>query len=441
MRALKALREAVRARQEELVQAVSEDFGGRSREETLALEVFAIYSQINHARRNLKKWMKRRRVKGAWFLQPSQAFYQYQPLGVVGVIGTWNYPLLLTIGPLIEALAAGNRVIVKPSEMAERTAGVLADLIAKTFPADYVACVLGGAEVAREFSGLPFDHLFFTGSARVGEQVLRAAAANLTPVTLELGGKCPVILHPSYPLRRAVERIMVGKLYNSGQTCVAPDYVMVSEGQLEEFELLAREQVGRLYPQLVDNPDYTRMAGVRQYERVAELVADAARKGARVVSMGTGGGRVFPPTLIFDATDEMAVMREEIFGPVLVVVSYRALDEAIAFVNARPRPLALYYFDENAKRVDEVLGRTMSGGVTVNDCIFHLGQPNLPFGGVGRSGMGQYHGFDGFVTFSKKRGVMVQRRWAATALLHAPFGRLAKGIIRMMLWMEGGGWA
>jgi len=440
MRALKDLRKAVRARQEELVQAVSEDFGGRSRQETLALEVFAIYSQINHARRNLKRWMKRRAVKGAWFLQPSRAFYQYQALGVVGVIGTWNYPLLLTLGPLIEALAAGNRVMIKPSEMAERTADVIADMIAKTFPEDYVTCVLGGAEMAREFSELPFDHLFFTGSARVGEQVLRAAAANLTPVTLELGGKCPVILHKSYPLRRAVERIMVGKLYNAGQTCVAPDYVMVSEGRLEEFELLAREHVRRLYPELAGNSDYTRMAGVKQYDRVAELVADAARKGARVVSMGAGGDGAFPPTLIFEATDEMAVMREEIFGPVLVVVSYRTMEEAIAFVNARPRPLALYYFDENPRRVDELLARTMSGGVTVNDCIFHLGQPNLPFGGVGRSGMGQYHGSDGFVTFSKKRGVMVQRRWAATGLLHAPFGALAKELIRAMLWVEGGGW-
>jgi coniferyl-aldehyde dehydrogenase len=436
MRALKILRDSLRQHQEDLVQAISEDFGGRSREETLTLEVFAIYSQINHARRHLKSWMRRQPVSGAWFLQPSRAFYQYQPLGVVGVIGTWNYPLLLSIGPMIEALAAGNRVMLKPSEIAGRTAQRIAEIIAKTFPPDYVTCILGGPEVSQAFSALPFDHLFFTGSAQVGQQVLKAAAANLTPVTLELGGKSPVIVHESYPLRRAVERILVGKLYNAGQTCVAPDYVMVQAGQEQAFEELARRQVAALYPTIVDSPDYTRIVSSRHYDRLSALVADAARKGARVVSMGAGGARAFPPTLIFEATDEMAVMREEIFGPVLPVVTYRNIDEAIAFVNARPRPLALYYFDENRRRVDDLLQRTMSGGVTVNDCIFHLGQPNLPFGGVGPSGMGQYHGFDGFVTFSKKRGVMVQRRWAATALLHAPFGNLARVLIEIMLKIE-----
>jgi coniferyl-aldehyde dehydrogenase len=440
MRALKALRAAVRAREDEFVRAISDDFGGRSREETLTFEVFAIYSQINHARRHLKKWMKRRAVSGAWFLQPSRAFYQYQALGVVGIIGTWNYPLLLTIGPMIEAIAAGNRVMVKPSEMAERTGRLIADLIAKTFPSDYVGCVLGGAEASRAFSELPFDHLFFTGSARVGQEVMRAAAQNLTPVTLELGGKSPVILHASYPLDLAAGRIMAGKLTNAGQTCVAPDYVLVQEGQLERFELAARRAVKRLYPALANNPDYTRLAGARQFARVSELVADAARKGARVALMNPADEElsgVFPPALIFDVTDEMAVMREEIFGPVLPVVSYRTMEEAVAYVNARPRPLALYYFDEDRGRVDEVLARTMSGGVTVNDCLFHLGQPNLPFGGVGPSGMGQYHGFDGFVTFSKKRGVMVQRRWAATGLLRAPFAGWRKRIIQAMLWLAG----
>jgi coniferyl-aldehyde dehydrogenase len=442
MLALKTLHNTLRIHQDALVAAISEDFGGRSREETLTLEVFALYSQINHARRNLKKWMRRITVAGAWFLQPARAFYQYQPLGVVGLSGTWTYPLLLTISPLIDALAAGNRVMLKPSEMTPRTAQVIAKIIESAFPPDSVTCVQGGEDVSQAFASLPFDHLLFTGSARVGQQVLKAASANFTPVTLELGGKSPVILHETYPLARAVQRIITAKLYNAGQTCVAPDYVLVPSTQWQNFELLAKQQVAALYPALMNNPDYTRIINAAHYERLTALVADAARKGARVVSINPAAepihaqNRVFPPTFIFEPSADMAIMREEIFGPVLPVISYRTMDEAIAFVNARPHPLALYYFDENKSRIDELLTRTMSGGVTVNDCLFHLGQPNLPFGGVGPSGMGHYHGFDGFVTFSKKRAVMLQTRWAATALLHAPFRKLARTLIQLMIKIE-----
>jgi coniferyl-aldehyde dehydrogenase len=326
-------------------------------------------------------------------------------------------------------------VMLKPSEITPRSAEVIAQIISSTFPPEYVTCVTGGPEVASTVAALPFDHLFFTGSTRVGQLVMQAAAANLTPVTLELGGKSPVILHASYPLARAVQRIMVGKLYNTGQTCVAPDYLLLPEGREVAFEAEAHRVVAALYPRLVDNPDYTRIVSLRHYERLLALVEDAAGKGARVVTLnpagerGTPENKIFPPTLIFVPSDVMGVMQEEIFGPLLPVITYRTLDEAIAYVNARPRPLALYYFDEDAHRVDEVLSRTISGGVTINDCIFHLGQHNLPFGGVGPSGMGHYHGFDGFVTFSKKRGVMVQRRWAATALFHAPFRARTQAMI------------
>ncbi len=443
MDALAALRDGLRARQAELIRAVHEDFGGRSSDETLLLELFPLYDQIRHARRHLRGWMRRRRVRGSWFLLPARAHYQYEPLGVVGVIGAWNYQLLLTLGPVVDAIAAGNHVLLKPSEITARSADVIASIIADTFSPEYVACVTGGPEVGAAFASLPLDHLLFTGSTSVGGLVLRAAAENLTPVTLELGGKSPAIVHESYPFALAVERIIAGKLYSAGQTCVAPDYVLIPEGREAEFEEEVARVVGRVYPRLPDNADYTRIATPRHYDRLRALVADATAKGARVVEIGAAGKRTsaadrfFPPTLIFRPTDEMTAMREEIFGPILPVITYRTLDDALAYVNARPRPLALYYFDVDSRRVDDVLSRTISGGVTINDCVYHLGQHNLPFGGVGASGMGQYHGFDGFQTFSKKRGVMVQPRLAATALFRAPYGpgkrRLIDALLRLAL--------
>lgn len=436
MEALAELGAALRAREAELVQALDDDFGGRSHDESRMLEFFPLLDQIGHARRHLRGWMRRRRVRGTWYLWPSRAFYQYQPLGVVGVIGAWNYQLLLTLGPLVDALAAGNHVMVKPSERAPRTAGVIASLLVDAFPTDYVTCVTGGVEVARAFSALPFDHLIFTGSADVGREVMCAAAANLTPVTLELGGKSPAILHESYPLELAVRRIMTGKLYNAGQTCVAPDYVLVPAGREVAFEAEARRVVEALYPRLTANPDFTHVIDARHHERLKALVDDADAAGARVVNLAAadpGDGRTFPPTLVLGPTDGMRVMREEIFGPVLPVVSYADLEAAIDYVRARPRPLALYYFDENRRRVDRVLARTLSGAVTVGDCVFHLAQHRLPFGGVGASGMGQYRGFDGFETFSKKRGVMVQRRVALTSFFRPPYTGRTRRILRWLI--------
>jgi coniferyl-aldehyde dehydrogenase len=289
--------------------------------------------------------------------------------------------------------------------------------------------------VAAAFSTLPFDHLFFTGSTRVGHMIMQAAARNLTPVTLELGGKSPAIIHESYSLERAVGRIMTAKLYNAGQTCVAPDYLLLPAGHEAAFEELARKTVAGLYPELPDNSDYTRIVSHRHRARLLDLIADAEAKGARVVRLARDGAgeedKLVAPTLLFGVTDEMTVMQEEIFGPLLPVVPYRELDEAIVYVNDRPRPLALY-FDNDRGRQDHVLANTISGGVTINDCIYHLAQHNLPFGGVGPSGMGQYHGLDGFVTFSKKRPVMVQRNLAGTALLRAPW-RGRQWLLRTML--------
>lgn len=423
--ALAQLAAAVRAHEAHLIAAVDADFGGRPAAETRLLELLPLYDQIAHARRHLRGWMRRRRVAGSRFLWPARAFYEYQPLGVVGVIGAWNYPVLLTLGPMVDVLAAGNRVLLKPSELAPHTAEALAALLAEAFPLEQVAVVTGDAEVARALTRLPLDHLVFTGSTRVGREVMRAAADNLTPVTLELGGKSPAILHDSADLSRALPRLMTGKLLNAGQTCVAPDYALVPPGRMEDFETQARRAITAMFPNGL-NGDYARIISDRHLARLQGLVAEAREGGARVVELAPvpagANGRLMPPTLVFDPPEDSALMREEIFGPVLPVIPAPTLDDALAFVNARPRPLALYYFDDDRTRQDRVLASTMSGGVTFNDCMFHVGQLNLPFGGVGASGTGEYHGFDGFARFSKKRPVMVQPRLATTGLVRPPWG-------------------
>jgi coniferyl-aldehyde dehydrogenase len=439
IRALRALLKALRARREEFVQTISDDFGGRARQETLLLEVFPLVDNIRHAIRHLPQWMRSRSAAAGWQFLPGRARVVYQPLGVVGVIGAWNYPLLLSLSPVVGALAAGNRVMLKPSELAPRTADLLAHLVSDLFPPDYVAVVTGGPETGAAFAALPFDHLLFTGSTRVGKLVMRSASEHLTPVTLELGGKSPALVHPDFPAQTAAARIMAGKLYNAGQTCIAPDYVLVEAGARDEFVRLAREAAAAMYPRLVGNPDFTRIVNREHYRRLRALVEDAARNGAEMLEVNPAHeaaneqNRVFPPTLLWNVNDRMAVMREEIFGPVLPVVAYRSLDEAIEYVNARPRPLALYYFDHSSKRVETVLARTTSGGVTVNDTILHIAQNELPFGGVGPSGMGSYHGFDGFLTFSKKKGVFLQSRFTTLGLLRPPYGALARRVTDFLI--------
>jgi coniferyl-aldehyde dehydrogenase len=357
----------------------------------------------------------------------------------VGILGAWNYPLFLTIGPAAGAIAAGNRVMVKPSELAPRTGALLQQIVEKTFPANYVCVINGGADVAQDFSRLPFDHLVYTGSARVGKLVMKAAAENLTPVTLELGGKSPALVHSDYPLERAAERILTGKLYNAGQTCVAPDYLLISRTQLDEFLKMAPRIVTGMYPKLAANPDYTRIIDAGHYRVLSQMLADAEQKGATLVRINPASeacneeNQVFPPTLLYNVHDEMTVMQSEIFGPILPIVTYESLDDAIAYINARPHPLALYYFDSNGARVKDVLARTTAGGVTVNDCIFHVGQTGLPFGGIGPSGMGHYHGIHGFETFSKKKGVFIEGRWTSFRLLRPPYGEVARRILNFLM--------
>jgi coniferyl-aldehyde dehydrogenase len=437
--ALRALERALLDHKEHIVRAISKDYNGRAAEETLALELVPTLGEIRDARKHLKGWMEPRAVPVDWQFWPGRARIEMQPKGVVGILGAWNYPLFLTIGPAAGAIAAGNHVMIKPSELAPSTGALLEEIIAKTFPPDYITVVNGGPEVAQEFSSLPFDHLLFTGSTRVGKLVMKAAAENLTPVTLELGGKSPALVHPDYPLETAAERILTGKLYNAGQTCVAPDYVLLRTDRLEKFVVTAGESVIRMYPKLVANPDYTRIIDAAHYRTLAALVADAVQKGAQAIPINTANeacneeNRVFPPTLLLGVTDQMTVMQQEIFGPILPVVPYDTLDSAIDYINARPHPLALYYFDLKASRVKDVLARTSAGGVTVNDCVFHVGQCGLPFGGIGPSGMGHYHGIHGFETFSKQKGIFLESRWTPLSLLRPPYSNLARRILGFLM--------
>lgn len=427
VKALDALLHGVLKYEDALIKAMNDDFGNRSRHETQFLEMVPLVDEIRHAKRNLHRWMQPQGVAVNWQFRPSRAKLVYQPLGVVGVIGAWNYPLLLTLSPLANALAAGNHVMVKPSEFAPSTAETVRKLISELFPEEYVTVITGGADASAAFAALPFDHLIFTGSTRVGKMVMKAAADNLTPVTLELGGKSPALVHESYPMSVAADRICSAKLWNAGQTCVAPDCALVPAHKVHEFVQHCESIISRQFPHLVLNADYTSMIHEDAWRRMKELVNDAASKGAQVIEVNpendncTAGNRVFPPTLLLNADSSMRAMQEEIFGPVLPVIAYSSLDDALAFVNARPRPLALYYFDRNQKRIDKVLEQTVSGGVTVNDCIFHFPQHRLPFGGVGPSGMGAYHGLDGFRTFSKTKGVLLQN-----SLVGAFLGRLFK---------------
>lgn len=437
--ALRRLERVLIARAPDFVAAVSDDFGGRAAEETRALELVPLLNEIRYARRHLKEWMTPRGASIQWQTWPATARVTYQPLGVIGIVSPWNYPYYLTLTPLIGALAAGNHALIKPSETAPASADLMKSILAELYAPEYVSVITGGADTAAAFVALRFDHLLFTGSTRVGTLVMKAASESLVPVTLELGGKSPVIVHESYSMKRAAERVAAGKLYNAGQTCLAPDYALVPRRHRGEFIDHARQAIARMYPRLVTNPDYTRVINESQYQRITGLVEDARWKGAEVVSINPGGevcdavNRVFPPTIVTGVRDDMTIAHEEIFGPVLMVLEYGNVGEAIAYVNARPHPLAFYYFDDDPARVTDVVGRVTSGGVTVNDCLFHAGQPALPFGGVGASGMGRYHGFDGFEAFSHKKGVLWQGRWSALAWLRPPYTEGTRRLLTFLL--------
>lgn len=442
LQALDALLKAILAHEQALVDAVSADFGHRSAHETRLLELYPLVDEIRSIKRHLHHWMKPRRVGVNWPFLPGTARIHYQPLGVVGVIGAWNYPILLTLSPLANALAAGNHVMIKPSELAPATAAVMQQLIARIFAPDYITVITGGADIAAAFCALPFNHIIFTGSGRVGKLVMKAAAANLTPVTLELGGKSPAWIHESYPLATAADRIGSAKFWNAGQTCVAPDYVLLPAHQEKEFVHHLVNILSQRWPRHTNNPDYTHLINPTAWQRMQALVDDARHKGAHVMSLAVEGeqytaqNQVFPPTLILNTSDDMLVMQEEIFGPILPIVTYQTWQQALDFINQHPHPLALYYFDRHSQRARQVTEQTTSGGVTINDCIFHLPQHKLPFGGVGPSGMGAYHGKDGFETFSKKKGILLQNHWVGNVLgrlMKPPYTGLTDRLVRFLL--------
>lgn len=413
----------------EIERAIDDDFGGRSVQETRLAELFVVRAGILHARRHLRSWMANRRMPTALHFLPGRNRLAAQPLGVVGVIAPWNYPLQLSVGPALAALAAGNRVLVKPSELTPRFSELLERLVGEAFDPTEMAVVNGDADTGRAFAALPFDHLFFTGSTAVGRQIALAAAANLTPVTLELGGKSPAIIDPSADRRAAAGRIAYGKLLNAGQTCIAPDYLMVPAGEAGAVADELARAMAAMYPTLAGNPDYTAIISERHRDRLAALVLEARDAGARVIEVNPAheplpaGGRKMAPTLVVGPPETSRLMREEIFGPVLPIVEYPGLDDAIARVNRGERPLALYWFGHDAARRDRVLRETISGGVTVNDCLWHLAQESQPFGGVGASGSGAYHGEWGFRTFSKDKPVFHQARWNGTGLFRPPYGK------------------
>lgn len=430
---LKALRDLLSNERQALVDAISTDFSHRSADETLLAELMPSLHGIHYASRHLKGWMKSSRRKVGMAFQPASAKVVYQPLGVVGIIVPWNYPLYLAIGPLVGALAAGNRVMLKLSESTPATGLLLKALLARIFPEDLVCVVLGESDVGVAFSRLRFDHLLFTGATSIGKHVMRAAAENLTPVTLELGGKSPAIVSRDVPLKDAAERIAFGKTLNAGQTCVAPDYVLVPQDRVGAFVEAYRQTVNRFYPTLADNPDYTAIINERQLARLNSYVSDATSKGALLIPLfEQGQGRRMPHSLLLNVTDEMTVMQDEIFGPLLPIVPYQDLDQAFAYINQRPRPLALYYFGYDKREQNRVLHETHSGGVSLNDTLLHVAQDDMPFGGIGPSGMGHYHGHEGFLTFSKAKGVLIKQRFNAAKLIYPPYGKSIQKLIQKL---------
>ncbi|MGO2340868.1 MAG: coniferyl aldehyde dehydrogenase [Psychrobacter sp.] len=416
-------------------EAINADFGYRSASETQFAELFPSFTGISHAKKHGKKWMKTQRAPISALYMPAHNEIQPQPLGVVGIMVPWNYPLFLAVGPLIDALTAGNRVMIKMSEAAPQFAQAFADAIARYFSPDMVCVVLGEVDIAAAFSSLPFDHLLYTGSTTVGKKVMAAAAPNLTPVTLELGGKSPVMVLDGANLETVVNRVMMGKTLNAGQTCIAPDYVLIQRKYHEQFISLAKEWMEKHYPNIENNPDYSRMINVQQFKRVKDyldaLSGDEIRQLTAVeANIET---RLMPPIIVSEPAPDSAVMQNEIFAPILPLMHYETLDEAIHFVNARPRPLALYVFGDNHRGIEKVRNNTVSGGLCINEVLIHVAQHDLPFGGVGDSGTGAYHGKAGFERLSHMKPVFVQSKLNGLNLLLPPYGGLFKKAMAVFL--------
>jgi len=425
-RHLEILRALLLEHRDAIAHAINADFTAHSFHESLLAEVMPSVHHIDYTLKRLRGWMKpgRRRL-GLHFL-PAVARVVYQPLGVVGIIVPFNYPVNLCMVPLVAALAAGNRVMVKMSEHTPRTAALVQEMLRKGFAEDHIAVVTGEAEIAAAFARLPFDHLLFTGSTPIGKRVMRAAAENLTPVTLELGGKSPAIIAGDIPLEDIMDRLCFAKSLNGGQTCVAPDYVLIPRARLEAFIRLYKATFRKMYPTVNGNADYTSIVHARAYQLLHDWLQDAAGKGARIEQVSdeviSDGTFRMPPYLVTEVTDDMIIMQKELFGPILPVVPYDSIDEALDYVNRRPRPLSLYLFTYDRALQDRVTTHTHSGSLCINEALIQVGVDDLPFGGIGHSGMGHYHGREGFLTMSKPKSVMSKGRLNSMRLMYPPYG-------------------
>jgi coniferyl-aldehyde dehydrogenase len=427
--------------QNEIAEAISEDFGHRSTESSLLADVAGSIGSLKSAKENIKKWVKpeKRKVTPSILgLLGAKLRLEYQPLGTVGVISPWNFPVTLTFGPLGSIFAAGNRAMIKPSEFTPKTSELMKKMFEEAFSEEEVAVFTGGPDLGEAFSSLPFDHLLFTGATSIAKHVMRAASENLVPVTLELGGKSPVIISKKSNFDVSVNRVMAGKTMNAGQICLAPDYVFIPKDKKEDFISQSKKVVTEMYPSLKDNPDYTSVINQRHYDRLQGYVEEAKEKGFEVIEINPSNEdfsqqahHKIPPTLIVDPDDSLSVMKEEIFGPILSVKTYESIEDTVDYINSKDRPLGLYYFGDDKEEMQNVLENTTSGGVTINDVVFHVGQDNAPFGGVGPSGTGSYHGVEGFKNFSHTKTIYTQSKFDGLfGLFRPPFGSKAKSAIK-----------
>lgn len=442
---LNSLEQAIIKHKDKLISAVNSDFGCRCPDETLLAEIIPTVEAVRYIKKRVKKWMKPSYRTTGMLFQPAKSMLIYQPLGVVGVITPWNYPIYLAMGPLAGALGAGNRVMIRMSKNTPHTALALQEMVESAFKKDHVLVMTADECSGSSFAQKNWDHLVFTGSTSVGRQIMRAASENLTPVTLELGGKSPAIISQDFPMKDAAERIAFGKAFNMGQTCVAPDHVLCPATRIDEFATLFKSAVEKMYPTMKNNPQYTSIINQDEYSRLQDILDDARAKGAQIIPINPAdepfdsanntwsSQRKMAVTLIVNVNNQMRVMQEEIFGPILPVIPYDRFEDAIEFVNQRPRPLALYYFDYNRGRVNYLLTHTHSGGALINDTLVHVAQDDMPFGGVGESGMGQYHGHEGFLTFSKAKGVLLKPRVNSGKFIYPPYGGKLHSLLYKLL--------
>ncbi|NQX87227.1 MAG: coniferyl aldehyde dehydrogenase [Halioglobus sp.] len=430
---------------DKLAEALNTDFTCRPREISLLTDIGAGIAPMKHAIKHVRNWMKpEKRPTGFPFnLLGARSRIEYQPLGVVGVIAPWNFPVNMVFAPLAGVLAAGNRAMVKPSEFTPATSALIEEMIADAYDPKEVACCSGGPEVGQAFSSLPFDHMIFTGATSIARHILAAASQNLVPVTLELGGKSPVVISRSADIQKSLERIMLGKTMNAGQICLAPDYLLVPEEKIDEVIDAAEKAVRHMYPKILDNPEYTSVINERHFQRLNAYLAEAAERGQAMITINPAeedfeaqqGTLKIPPTLVPKPADDLKMMEEELFGPLLPIRTYKSFRETIDYINSKPRPLAAYYFGEDEKEEADYINLTTSGGVCVNDVVMHVAQEELPFGGVGPSGMGAYHGFKGFQTFSHAKSIYRQSKFNIAKIggMAPPFGKTTENTIKMQV--------